>query len=146
MPMTGNTPVNNAEWQAQERGLHAARDHDAGRLDDTAANYRVIARALQSSPRSQPPADFAAGVAKRVAAHEAGFEQLLTRVLLAVFLVASLIVGAVYGQHWWHALNHELDHGVSGWVLAAIGCVSLSWLFSRILEPCAGAGRHRRGA
>lgn len=151
MRVTDTTPIDDAEWQAQERGLRAARGRDAGapdasELEAAAASYRVIAKALRSSPRSEPPADFAADVVRRVASHEAGLERLVSRILLAVFLVASTIVGAVYGQQWWQGLNQEPNDGMSGWVLAAVGCVTLSWLCGRLLELAALAGDRRQVA
>ncbi len=137
---TGNTPIDDAEWQAQERGLRAARD-GAPAADGPDAAYRLVAKAAQSAPGSQPPADFAAVVVAHVARHEAGFERWLTNLLLAVFVIASGIVAAVYGGELWQTLQQGLGEGASGWVVAAISCAALSWIGSRLLELSAQSGR-----
>ncbi len=121
------------EWEAQERGMRAASGRDAGGMDRAAANYRVVAGAVMSVPRSGPPQDFAADVVKRVARHEAGLERLLSRMLLVAFLIACVIVGVHYGEPWWRALHQAFHGDALGWVLAGMGCVAVSWL-GRVLE------------
>lgn len=146
MSTTDKTPIDENEWQAQERGMRAALRHDADGLDVAAANYRVIAKALMSTPRSEPPDDFAADVVKRIAHHDARFERLLSRILLTVFIVSSLIVGVLYGEQWWQPLHQALGDAAPGWVLTAMGCVILSWTGSRLLEFANPTGEPRRAA
>ncbi|KAF1691458.1 hypothetical protein [Pseudoxanthomonas koreensis] len=141
---TRNKPqVDPGEWEAQERGMRTARARDAdARLDEAAADYRIVAEALVSAPRSEPPAGFATAVAKHVARHEAGLERLLWRSLLVVFVVASAAMGAQYGAQWLQALQGILDGDALGWALAAVGCMALSWIGSRLFEPGHPAGIH----
>lgn len=129
MRVTDTTPIDDAEWQAQERGLRAARDsvHAADGLD---ASYRLIAQAVQSAPGCEPPVDFAAAVVAHVASNEAGFERWLSQLLLAVFLVASGIVAVVYGGELWQTMQQGLGEGASGWIVAAITCAALSWMLA----------------
>lgn len=140
MSMTDKSLIDENEWKAQERGLRAALGRDAGGLDAAAMSYRVVSEALMSTPRSGPPDDFAAGVVKRVARHDAGLERFLSRILLVVFLVASAIVGVQYGEQWWQALHRTLSGDALGWVLAAMGCVTLSWMGNRLHELAGHAG------
>jgi hypothetical protein len=129
------SPIDESEWEAQERGMRAAPGGDAGGLTGAAeAHYRLVGRALVSLPRSGPPAGFAADVVKRIARHDAGLERLLSRLLLAAFLVASAFVGARYGEQWWQALNASFGGDALGWLLIATGCVGLSWMGRRCLE------------
>lgn len=136
-----NVPlIDPAEWDAQERGMRAVQGHDTAGLDAAAANYRIVAGAVMSTPHARPPADFAADVVRRVARHEAGLERLLSRMLLVVFLIASAIVGAHYGASWWQTLHQALNGEAWGWVLAGVGCVALSWLGKRLPELAGHAG------
>ncbi len=130
MGVTGKTSVDEAEWQAQERALHAAHECHADGRD---VSYRFIAKTVRSMSRNEPPADFAADVVKHVASQEAGFERPLSQLLLAVFLVASVAVAVVCGGQLWQTPPQGFVDGASGWALAAAGCASLSWLGSRLL-------------
>lgn len=142
--MTDKTLIDEREWEAQERGMRAARGRDAGSLDVVALNYRQVAEALISAPLGEPPDSFAAAVVKHAARHDAGIERLLSRILLAVFLVATIMLGVLFGEQWWQSLHQTLGDDAQGWVLTGIGCVTLSWLFSRVLELASHAGEPRR--
>lgn len=146
MSNTDKALIEESEWEAQERGLRAALGRDASTLDAAAVNYRVVARALMSIPRSEPPEDFAADVVKRVARHDAGIERHLSRFLLALFVVVSSLVGVLYGELWWQALHHTLRDDARGWVLAGIGCVTISWICSLLLQQAIHAAEPRRVA
>lgn len=126
--------------------MRAALGRDADGLDAAATDYRVVAKALMSTPRSEPPEGFAADILKRAARHDAGLDRLLSRTLLIVFLVASIIVGVQYGEQWWQALHQTLGGDALAWVLTGMGCVSLSWTGSRLLELANHAGGPRRAA
>lgn len=136
--------IDESEWEAQERGMRAALGGDTGGLlDEAAVDYRFVAEALISVPHSEPPDDFAADVVKCVARHDAGLESLLSRILLAVFLVASTMMGVRYGEQGWQALHQMLSGDALGWALIAMGCVTLSWIGSRLLELAGHVGDQR---
>ncbi len=143
MSVTDNSPIDEAEWQAQERALRPAPGHATHQLD---ASYRLVANALRSSPRSEPPVDFAADVAGRVVSPEAGFESLLSRILMAAFVVLLAITGAIYGGELWQALGQEMGDGGSAWILAVVACVALSWFGGRLLGLTVNAGRRTQAA
>lgn len=48
MRVTGTSPIDNAEWRAQECGQHASRHCDVGKLDAASATHHAISRSLQS--------------------------------------------------------------------------------------------------
>lgn len=131
MSEADNTAIDEAEWQAQERAL---RTVPAGDADQRDAAYRLIAEAVQSNPRSKPPAKFVAEVVGCAAANEVGIEHLLSRVLLAVFLVASVIVGTKYSAHLWQSLSSGLGDSASGWAIVVTVCLISTWLLGRLLE------------
>lgn len=144
MSMTDKARIDESEWQAQERGVRAALGGDASGLDAAAVNYRAVAKALMSFPRSEPPDNFAAEVVQRVAGQDAGFERLLSRLLLAVFLVVSILVGVRYGEQWWQPLHQTLSDDALDWLLTGMGCLILSWICSRLLASASHAGEPRR--
>lgn len=145
MRVNDNSPIDDAEWQAQEHALREAPGRIADRRD---AAYRLIATAVQSSPRSGPPVDFAADVASLVATHEAGFERLLSRTLIALFLTALAIFGAVYGGDLWRAVSYGYGGGALGWASIVAACVGVSWAASSLIQSGAfvekriHAGKH----
>ncbi|MCW4454385.1 hypothetical protein OK348_06210 [Flavobacterium sp. MXW15] len=144
MSMTHKSPIDENEWQAQERGMRAARDHAPAGTDAATADYRIVAEALMSAPRSAPPADFATGVAGHIARHDAGIERLLSRILLAAFLLVSIVAGVLYGDHAWQSLQQALGGEVVEWMLAGAGCVVLSWICSLLLRRADYADTPRR--
>lgn len=128
MSMTDRPGFDESEWQAQERGMRAAPGGDAGGMDAATAHYRVVAGALRSLPLGEPPVDFAAGVAGRIARHDAGLERAMARILSVVLVVASIVVGVRYGGPWLQSLHQGFGGEASGWMLAGMGCVVLSWI------------------
>lgn len=145
MSTTGK-PVDPGEWELQERGMRAARGREAGAMDAAALDYRIVAEALVSLPRSEPPADFAAGVAACAARREAGIERLLSRILLATFAVALVVACSCYGEQGWQALRQAFGDASLGWMLASLGCVALSWTCSRLVACIDVAGSSGRVA
>ncbi len=147
MNTSGKPPIDEAEWQAQERGMRAAREGDALGMNGLAEDYAIVARALVSPPRSEPPADFAADVAEHITRHEAGRERLWSRILLAASVLASIVVCARYGGPWWQPLRQSFDNDASGWMLAVAGCVALSWAARQLLVFARlPGGAHRRAS
>ncbi|WP_426284611.1 hypothetical protein [Luteibacter sp. E-22] len=115
------------EWEAQERGMRAALGQTPSDLDPLALEYRKVARAVISQPVGAPPGDFVARAAAHVARHEGGIERPLSRVLLAVFAVALVGAAVIYGARYWQAFQQP-GEPASGWVLAGLACVVLSWV------------------
>ena len=128
MKETDKPRVDEAEWAAQERGMRAAADANSHGLTGNEAAYRAVAEALASMPRSEPPTDFAAGVMQSLAQRDAGLERALSRALLALFVMVAATIGVVYGQPFWQLLGQALGSDALGWVMASIGCLSLSWM------------------
>lgn len=135
MTTKDNTRIDEGEWQAQERGMRAALGHDEGRLDTATAHYRIVAGAVASLDRSQPPANFAGDVVRHVARHDAGIERLLLQILFAAFLITLIVVAVQYGGHGWQALHSARYSDVLAWVPTGLGCIALSWLCRRVFEP-----------
>lgn len=154
MSMTREPPIDEREWQAQERGMRAARgqasaetdtSNTAGTADMPTAHYRAVAHALRTAPGSEPPIDFAISVAGLATPRsDAGLERTLSRILLAVFAVSSLVVLALYAPRGWQSVRQAFDGDGLAWLLAGIGCLLVSWVFAqlRAIEP---AGLHRVG-
>ncbi|MGH8078812.1 MAG: hypothetical protein ACREPE_16045 [Lysobacter sp.] len=133
MNMTREPPIDEREWQAQERGMRAAHGDDTDVADFRTAHYRVVAQALRSTPRSQPPADFASSVARlAVTRSDAGLERTLSQILLVVFAISSLMVIALYGGRWWQSIHQAVGDDTLAWLLAGMGCLILSWLFDQL--------------
>jgi hypothetical protein len=143
---TTNQPtIDEREWEAQECGMRAAAGAGPDSMDPAAATYRVVAEALATLPRSEPPADFAACVARQVALSDAGLERPLSRILLVVFVMALAVVGILFGQPAWQLLREALDSDALGWLLAGASCLALSWMGGRAVEfssHAGGPGRH----
>src|SRR5690606_40027074 len=89
-------PVDEHDWQAQERSL----DRPARRVD------AVLARALGQLPVSEPPADFAAslprgGAPRGTALDDALLDRRVQPLLAAVLAPGRAIAPAVYGDAIW---------------------------------------------
>jgi len=139
---TTNQPIiDECEWEAQERGMRAAAGDGPDGMDPAAATYRVVAEALATLPRSEPPADFAAGVSRQIARSDAGLERPLSRILLVVFVMALALVGVLFGEPAWQLLRQALGGDAQGWLLAGMGCLALSWLGGRAIEFSSQASR-----
>jgi hypothetical protein len=130
-------PIDEREWQAQERALRevragaAPRDAALGGDDALVARYRDVARALAVPPASGLHAGFATEVAqlaaKRHAAPDAGLERGLLRMLVLAMALSSAVVVAVYGVQWWRASAQLLGTDALGWTIAVAACAALSW-------------------
>lgn len=134
MNTTEKIRIDQSEWDAQERGMRAARGQGPDGTDAATSCYRRVADALITYPGSEPPEDFAAAVAAHVARHEVGIERILWRVLLVAFALASIAVTAIYGGRSWQVLHLWTGDAAMGWMSAGAVCAVLSWLFSRLLE------------
>lgn len=129
------------EWDAQERALRAERAGSTGRGDSSAAQYRVIARALRTPHLDAIPRDFAAQTAAR-ALREARLanetvEVWLVRGLVALLLLAGAVALRVYGGESLLDLPFSVPDGaalniqtVVGWSLAVAACVGISSVFA----------------
>lgn len=126
--------VDEAEWQAQERGMRAALGEASAGLDSTAASYFTVASAVLSAPVSEPPTDFAASVAAHVAKREPVVERVMSRMLAAAFVVAATATVIIYGDAWWAALEPWRGSDALGWIVAGAGCVLMSWIPRQILD------------
>ncbi len=136
-----NTPINQAQWQAQERARVAARD---GTTEADRDDLR-IARALRHAPGVDLPADFASRVARLAHAQQAStslLEQRLLRGLGLVFGLSSAVTVAYYGHGWMATLASTLPGGTDalGWSAAAAACVSANWAWG-VLRERLQAGR-----
>lgn len=128
-------PVDEREWESQERGMRAARDDGADTVDAVAKSYRRVAMALSSAPRCEPPPDFATAVVAQIANRDAGVERVLFRGLVLALTAASVIVTALYAGRWWQALQEGmLEVGALQWVVAGMGCVALSWMMGQLQQ------------
>lgn len=136
MSPTPEPPIDEREWQAQERGMRTADGDDAdvaGKADVRTAHYRVVAQALQCAPGNQPPTDFASSVARlAVTRRDAGLERMVSRLLLFVFAVSSLVVVALYGGRWWQPVHLALGDDTLAWLLAGMVCLAVSWVFGQL--------------
>lgn len=121
------------EWDAQERGLRSARQAVDDPPDPAARDYRLVARAIATAPRSQPPPDFAAAVAASAGAdagvgtRDPGYERILVRGLLLVLGAAAVVVAALSAGPAWQALRAASTAGTMPWAAAAAACVAAAW-------------------
>ena len=134
MNSSKDTPVDEHEWELQERAMRAARDHQAPTTYSAAESYRRVAVALSSAPRSEPPADFASAMALQIAQQDSGIERLLFRGLILTLAASSVVVTALYSGQWWQAVQGISNDGALQWVLAGTGCVALSWVISQLRQ------------
>lgn len=137
--MNDQHPLNESEWQAQERARRNARLHLSAAADDAgSAPYRLLAQALRETPMPALPADFARNVAQRALAATADdgrLERAMTAVLGVTLGLAGAVTALHYGAAWWEA-SASLVAGDSasaaGWIAAVAGCMGLSWLAGRV--------------
>jgi hypothetical protein len=125
-------PIDEKEWEAQERGMLAARRGNAGGLDAAGESYRVLAEALDAAPLPGPPMDFAAGVLAQVARQEEGFERVLSRLLVGVFVIGALVVTGIYANEGLQLAEPVLGRGTPNLLLLGVGCVAVSWMGRRV--------------
>lgn len=133
MSMNREPPIDELEWQAQERGMRATHGDAEVAADLPTAHYRVVAQALRSTPCSQPPVDFASSVARLAAIRsDAGIERTMSQMLLAVFAISALVVVALYGERWWQSVDQAVGNDTLAWLLAGMGCLAVSWVFGQL--------------
>lgn len=151
-------PPDAREWDRQEAGRRAARgdcangakDHradsahrrranganDAGttrgtgpRDDAPMDDYRLVAHAIASAPRSRPPADFAVAVAAkaRAAMPDPGYERRLAGGLLLLLGAAALAAAVVAVGPAWQALRLGLGPAGAAWMAVPGACIALGW-------------------
>lgn len=137
-------PVDEQEWQLQERALRAERSGAIAGDDPLLERYRQVARALRRPLPAAPPADFARSVALRMAMHAAPdtrLEQQLLHVLSALLALSAVAAMALYGSQWLHAFAALLPSMAAGsaaaglafhWTLALAACLGLSWSLERL--------------
>jgi hypothetical protein len=132
-------PLDECEWDAQERALHAVRTRDPAALDADGESYRMLAESIDSMPLSGPPADFVARVTAHVAARESGFERVLSRTLFGVAVAAAIAVAAFYGETFARLLAPVMSRGTTSLALTGVGCAVLSWLANRLRDSRHGS-------
>jgi Na+/alanine symporter len=131
MSTTRESSIDEREWQAQERGMRST--HDNALEDSLTQHYRVVANALYSSLRSQPPDNFASTVAQLAATRSnRGLERMLLQMLLIVFAISSIIVFVLYGGRWWQSLHQTFASDALAWLLASMSCLLVSWVFGQL--------------
>lgn len=129
-------PIDEREWQAQERALQEERLHLTG--DPRLSSYRAIARALRQPLPDALPADFARRLAEQVGQVplDMRFEQGLVRGLALALALSGAVVAAMYGQAWLPAMLAVLPASSSPnamhWLLAVVACVGMSWAFDQL--------------
>lgn len=131
-------PVDEREWEAQERALRDARAGVPSQ-DPQSARYRAVVDALRQPVPEMLPADFAARVAARAgrmapAPADAGVEGALVRGLAALLGLSGAVTAALYGQQWLPAILAPLrldSASALNWALALAACVGMNWL----IEP-----------
>lgn len=155
--MNRQPPIDQQEWDRQERARREVRDGVATTTDPVFDQDRVVARALRQAPDAGPPADFARNVAlavEQAPAPETRLEQWLLRGLAVMFAGAALAVVALYGRAWFNGewFDGQWLKGMGGWLatasagttanwlLALFACVVLSWSLDRVRI----AATHRR--
>ncbi len=128
-------PVEEREWQAQERALQDLRAGVAAQ-DPLAARYRAVVAALRAPVPDGLPPDFAARVAAQVArvAHaplDTRLERTLVNALTVLLGLSGAVTAAVYGRQWLPAILAPLhldSASAINWALALGTCVAMSWL------------------
>lgn len=135
-----DNPVDEREWQAQERARLEART--GTHVPDAAADLaaRRVADALRQPPADGLPADFAVRVARlalsqpHAAAVDVRFETILLRWLVALFVAGGLVTLTVYGGTLAAQLRPALGVEGPAWASALAACAGLSWTLDRMLR------------
>lgn len=126
-------PFDEAEWAAQERAMHDARNSKTpATADPVEASYRRIATALMDAPQTEPPTDFAATVARQADRPDSAGERRLLAILVLVFAVSAALVSAAHAGTWWLLMREALAGADPQWLLAGFGCMALSWLLRQL--------------
>lgn len=115
------------EWDAQEQGR---------------GGYRHVTAAVRSAPLAEPPPDFAREVAAHVVPDPCGHLDALWMRGFAIALALALsAVAILYGPLWWESMRVLVAAGLLRQVLAASGCLVVSWAF---WWCCGSTGRRGR--
>ncbi len=131
MNSSKDTPLDEREWEMQERAMRAAHDQGDSESNPASASYRRVADALRSAPHGQPPTDFASAIVMQIKQQNTHLERTLCSGLFATLAASSVVVTALYGEQWWQALQGMGD-GALQWVLACTGCAALSWMIRQL--------------
>ncbi len=129
-------PAREREWLAQESAMRRERLHlDPAGDDAHSQRYRLMARALRTTPSDALPADFAQQMSALVstAGHRRvpalKLERVLTTMLAGVLLLAAVTVTVLYGATWWPSFEVLIPAPAAAqWLLALVGCLGLNWL------------------
>ena len=133
MSIARESSIDEREWQAQERGMGALPHNNA--VDSLEERYRIVAKALESNPRRQVPEDFASKVAQLVTTRsisELERERALFQLLLIALSILLLIVVMLYAGRWWQSLHPTFNNHATGWLLASLSCLAVSWAFAQL--------------
>lgn len=145
-------PIREREWLAQENALRRERLHmDPSGDNAQSQRYRLLIRALRTTPPDALPADFAQQVSALAAARAQErttaitLESVLTTALTSALLLAAVVVTAIYGAAWlpsFEALSPA--PATTQWLLALIACLGVSGLletWSRRVRPADRASK-----
>lgn len=146
MNVSGKDPVDEQEWQCQERGRRAARGHGAGAMDMYSSDYCIIAQALDDMPRSEPPIDFANDLVKQVVGQDCARARGVSSSRLMLLVLAWLVAVIAYGWQGYSMLRLQYGDDALAWPLAAVACIGLSWLCGRLFAGSRLAGVSRPSA
>jgi hypothetical protein len=143
----GESPLDEREWQLQERALQEERAGAASGDEPALADYRRVVRALCTPLPADLPADFAVRVAARAARRrrlQSRLEDVLTQLLLAALGIAGGVVAVQSGGAWLQDATALVPRQVLGlglpWGLAILACLGLSWSMEHWRR---GASPHR---
>ena len=144
-----NDPIDEREWQAQERAVRDARE-GVPSTDPLARHYRKVADALRAPLPDALPDDFAASIARLAeanarapapvpdlvqAAQSGSLERGLLRGALGVFGLGSAVVVGLWGPTWVAPIASflQLDSAAAvNWALALGACVGTTWLTDQL--------------
>ena len=140
------------EWQAQERAMQVERNgQDVADVDNLAASYVSIAKALRQPLVSGLPSDFANRTAARVAEQlrtmpvDSGLERWLLNALAVVMALSGLLVLLLYRDNWLAPLTVMLGQVGSldspGLLVMAL-CLAVSWLAEQLRRQVQSPHRH----
>ena len=149
-------PPDAREWDRQEAGRraahgdgatvthHAGTGHGTDLCDDAPMDdYRLVAYAIATAPRSRPSADFAVAVAAKARAvvPDPGYEQRLAGGLLLVLGATALVAGVAAVGPAWQALRLGLGTAGAAWMAVPGACIALGWALGQARQLRAVAPR-----
>lgn len=123
-------PPDAREWDRQEAGRRVT--HGDAPMDD----YRLVAQAIATAPRSRPPADFAVAVAAKARAGvpDPGYERRLAGGLLLLLGATALVAGVVAVGPAWQALRLGLGPAGAAWMAVPGACIALGWALGQVRQ------------